>query len=158
MLRVMDINPIAGAIITYFHPVMMWVLFGLTLYALYSGMKSRKLYTAKGEEKKQLVKGKFRNKHYIMGAWVLSLMILGNVGGMVVTYLNNEKLFVDAHLIAGLGMTCLIAIAASLVPFMQTGNKIARDTHFALNILILGLFGWQAITGMEIVQRIMEQS
>ncbi|NJN23458.1 MAG: DUF4079 domain-containing protein, partial [Acaryochloridaceae cyanobacterium RL_2_7] len=115
----MDINPIAGAVITYFHPVMMWVLFGLTLYALYSGMKSRQLYSAQGEEKKQLVKGKFRNKHYIMGAWVLSLMVLGNTGGMVVTYLNNQKLFVDAHLIAGLGMTSLIAIAASLVPFMQ---------------------------------------
>ena len=144
-------------VITYFHPVMMWVLFGMTLYALYSGMKSRKLNTAKGEERKTLIKGRFRNKHFIMGAWVLSLMVLGNTGGMAVTYYNNHKLFVDAHLIAGLGMTTLIAIAASLVPFMQKGNKIARDTHFALNVVILALFGWQAITGMEIVQKIMDQ-
>ena len=154
----MTVNALTHAVITYFHPVMMWVLFGLTLYALYSGMKSRKLYTAQGEEKKALIKGKFRNKHFIMGAWVLSLMVLGNTGGIAVTYLNNHKLFVGPHLIAGLGMTTLIAIAASLVPFMQKGSKFARDTHMVLNIVILGLFGWQAITGMEIVQKIMNQS
>ncbi|MEM9138017.1 MAG: DUF4079 domain-containing protein [Cyanobacteria bacterium P01_F01_bin.42] len=147
---------IHGAI-TYSHPVLMWVLFGMTIHALYSGMKSRRLYVAKGEERKKLNKGKFRKKHFVMGAWVLSLMVLGNTQGMAVTYFNNHKLFFDAHLIAGLAMTTLIAIAASLVPFMQTGNKMARNAHIALNLVILGLFGWQAITGMEIVQKIMDQ-
>lgn len=154
----MDVNAFPRVIITYFHPVMMWVLFGLTVYALYSGMKSRKLYTAKGDEKKKLIKGQFRSKHFAIGAWVLSLMVFGNMGGIGVTYLNNQKLFVGPHLIVGLGMTSLIAIAASLVPWMQKGNKLARDMHFALNILILGLFSWQAFTGMEIVQKIMNQS
>ena len=157
MFRPMDVNALTRAVITYFHPVMMWALFGLTLYSLYSGMKSRKLYTARGEEKKTLIQGRFRNKHFIIGAWVLSLMVVGNMGGIAVTYWNNQKLFVGPHLIAGLGMTSLIAIAASLVPWMQMGHKMARDTHFALNVMILGLFGWQAITGMQIVQKIMDQ-
>jgi hypothetical protein len=32
---------------------------------------------------------------------------------------------------------------------------LARNTHIALNIGLVGLFGWQALTGMEIVQRIL---
>jgi hypothetical protein len=36
---------------------------------------------------------------------VLALMVVGSIGGMVVTYLNNGKLFIGAHLLAGLGMT-----------------------------------------------------
>ncbi|MCM1982024.1 DUF4079 domain-containing protein [Lyngbya confervoides] len=153
----MDMPALGKAILTYLHPVMMWALLGLTLYALYSGMKSRQIRSATGAEKKALIQGRYRDKHFLLGSLILALMVLGNVGGIAVTYMNNHKLFVGPHLIAGLGMTTLIAIAASLVPLMQKGNRFARNTHIAINIIILGLFGWQAITGMEIVQRIMEQ-
>jgi uncharacterized membrane protein len=54
-------------------------------------------------------------------------------------------------------MTGLIAVSASLSPFMQKGNNWARFTHIALNIVLLGLFGWQAITGMQIVERIISK-
>jgi uncharacterized membrane protein len=54
-------------------------------------------------------------------------------------------------------MTALIAVSASLSPFMQKGNMWARYTHIALNVGLLGLFGWQAITGMQIVQRIVSK-
>jgi hypothetical protein len=37
---------------------------------------------------------------------------------------------------------------------MQKGNELARITHITLNVILLGLFGWQAVTGMDIVQRI----
>jgi hypothetical protein len=40
---------------------------------------------------------------------------------------------------------------------MQKGNDFARYSHITLNIILLGLFGWQAITGMQIVQRIIEK-
>jgi uncharacterized membrane protein len=76
---------------------------------------------------------------------------------MAVTYINNGKLFVGPHLLAGLGMVGLIAIAAALVPLMQKGNELARITHITLNVVILGLFGWQAVTGMDIVQRILSK-
>ena len=75
---------------------------------------------------------------------------------MAVTYINNGKLFFGPHLLAGLGMTGLIAVSASLVPFMQKGNDTARLTHISLNVILVGLFGWQAVTGMQIVQRILE--
>jgi uncharacterized membrane protein len=84
-------------------------------------------------------------------------MVLGNIGGMAITYINNGKLFVGPHLLAGLGMTSLIAVSASLVPLMQKGNSLARTTHVSLNIVLLGLFGWQAVTGMQIVQKIVDK-
>lgn len=64
---------------------------------------------------------------------------------------------VGPHLLAGLGMTGLIAVAASLSPYMQKGQNWARYTHIVLNLALLGLFGWQAVTGMDIVQRIISK-
>jgi uncharacterized membrane protein len=54
-------------------------------------------------------------------------------------------------------MLALISISAALVPLMQKGNEFARFTHITLNVVILGLFGWQAFTGMDIVQRILSK-
>ena len=39
---------------------------------------------------------------------------------------------------------------------MQKGNDAARYTHITLNMVLVGLFGWQAVTGVQIVQRILE--
>jgi len=139
------------------HPLTMWGLLGLTIYAAYSGFKWRKIRSADKEEKKELIKKDFRTKHHYAGSILLALMVVGTVGGMGVTYLNNGKLFVGPHLLVGLGMISLIAIAAALVPLMQKGNELARYSHITLNLLLLGLFGWQAITGMDIVQRIISR-
>jgi MFS family permease len=142
--------------LNFIHPLMMWFLLGLTIYALYLGIQSRRTRKASGDEKKELVKGKFSVKHHQLGSIILALMVLGTIGGMAVTYLNNGKLFVGPHLLTGLGMTGLIAIAAALVPFMQRGSEAARATHIMINVVLVGLFGWQAVTGMQIVQRILE--
>ncbi|MEM6423602.1 MAG: DUF4079 domain-containing protein [Cyanobacteria bacterium P01_H01_bin.119] len=150
----MDLDTLK-AYLNFFHPVMMWVLLALTVYALYSGIQVRRIRYADKETKKKLVKGKFSLRHHQMGSAVLAFMVLGNLGGMAVTYINNGKLFFGPHLLAGLGMTGLIAVSASLVPFMQKGNETARLTHISLNVIVTGLFGWQAVTGMQIMQRIL---
>ena len=139
------------------HPLTMWVLFGLAMYALYSGFQSRRTRTADKEVRKELVKKKFTAKHHQVGSILLALVVLGNMGGLAVTYINNGKLFVGPHLIAGLGMVAILAISTSLVPYMQKGNEAARYSHISLNIAMLGIFGWQAITGMQILQRIIEK-
>ncbi len=139
----------------FFHPILMWVLLGLSIYAFYLGSQSRKLRKADKEVRKELIGKRFTERHFRIGSIVLALMVTGTVGGMAVTYINNGKLFVGSHLIAGLGMTMMIAISASLVPFMQKGNHLARITHISLNIFLLGLFGWQAFSGMDIVTRIL---
>jgi hypothetical protein len=141
----------------FVHPVIMWALFALTCYALYLGIKVRRTRAAEGEEKKALIKGKYNVKHYQVGSLVLALMVIGSIAGMAVTYINNGKLFVGPHLLAGLGMTGLIAVSAALSPLMQKGADWARYTHIFLNVAILGLFGWQALTGVEIVQRIISK-
>jgi len=154
----MSISPEIKFYLQFFHPLMMWVLLGLATYAMYLGIQSRRVRYAEGEEKKALIKGKFAVRHYQLGSLILALMVLGTISGMAVTYLNNGKLFVGPHLLAGLGMTGLIAIAAALSPLMQKGLDWARYTHIALNIVILGLFGWQAVTGMQIIQKILEKA
>lgn len=139
------------------HPIMMWVLFAATVYALYLGIQIRRTRSAEGEAKKELIKRRFNIRHHQIGAALLTFMVLGSLGGMAITYINNGKLFVGPHLLVGLGMTGLIATSASLTPFMQKGNDWARYAHISLNLVLVGLFAWQAVTGMQIVQRIVER-
>lgn len=139
------------------HPILMWILLGLTVYALYLGIQIRRTRSADKETRKELIKQNFGAKHHKVGSVLLSFMVLGTLGGMAVTYINNGKLFVGPHLLTGLGMTGIIASSAALVPYMQKGNDLARYTHISLNIILLGLFGWQAVSGMQIVQRIIEK-
>lgn len=139
------------------HPLLMWFLFGLSIYALYLGIKSKKTRLADKEERKELIQGKYNIRHHKIAALLLALMVLGNFGGMAVTYINNGKLFVGPHLLVGIGMTILIVISASLVPLMQKDNWIARKAHVGLNMLLVTLFGWQILSGMEIVQKIISK-
>ena len=139
------------------HPLTMWVLLGLGMYAAYSGFQSRRTRTADKEIRKELIKKKFTVKHHQVGSILLAFVILGNMGGMAVTYINNGKLFVGHHLIAGLAMVAVLGLSTALVPYMQKGNETARLSHISLNIVMLGIFGWQAVTGMQILQRILER-
>lgn len=142
--------------LNFIHPLLMWSLLALSLYAAYLGFKWRKTRLSEGDAKKELLKGKFNVRHYQFGSVLLALMVLGTIGGMAVTYINNGKLFFGPHLLVGLGMTGLIATSAALSPFMQKGNETARYTHITLNMILVGLFGWQAVTGVQIIQRILE--
>lgn len=139
------------------HPLLMWVLLALSIYALYLGIQVRRTRSAEGDARKELIKGKFNLKHYQVGSILLALMVLGTIGAMGVTYINNGKLFVGPHLLVGLGMTGLISMAAALSPYMQKGQDWARYTHIVLNVAMLGLFGWQAFSGVEILQRIISK-
>ncbi|MBD0390056.1 MAG: DUF4079 domain-containing protein [Nostoc sp. C3-bin3] len=144
--------------LNFFHPVMMWALLILSIYAAYLGLQLQRTRNAQGEEKKELVKGRYNVRHYQIGSILLALMVVGAIGGMGVTYINNGKLFVGPHLLAGLGMTGLIAFSAALSPYMQKGANWARATHILLNFTLLGLFAWQAVTGVQIVQRILTKA
>ncbi len=141
----------------FFHPMLMWATFALAFYALYLGVQVRRLRTGavKDEAKKKLIQGKVKQKHFQMGSLFMVLIVLGTFGGMAVTYLNNGKLFVGPHLLAGLGMTSLLVISSSLSPLMLEGKNWARNIHVLSNIVMLGIFGWQAATGVEIVQKIL---
>jgi nitrate reductase gamma subunit len=141
--------------LNFLHPLLMWVLLGLSGYALVLGVKAKKTRTtADAEERKELIKGRFGQRHFQIGSLVLAVIVLGSFGGMAVTYLNNGKLFVGPHLLVGIAMVSLIAVAASLSPLMQKGNLIARKAHVGLNMTVMTLFLWQALTGMQILNKI----
>ena len=140
--------------LNFVHPLPEWGLLAMGGWALYLGIKAKKTRTGTPEQRKELVKGKFAQRHYLWGSILLAVMTVGTLGGMAVTYLNNGKLFVGPHLLVGLAMTGMIAVAASLSPLMQRGNVIARKAHVGLNMGTLTLFLWQAVSGMEIVNKI----
>lgn len=142
--------------LSFFHPITMWILLVVALYVMYLGVQVRRTRLAEGESKKELVKGRFAIRHHQIGSILLALMVMGAIGGIMVTYLNNGKIVIGPHLFAGLGMVGLISTSVALVPFMQKHNWV-RSIHVSLNLILLGLFGWQAVTGVQIVQKILSQ-
>lgn len=108
------------------------------------------------EERKKLVKGSFRDRHFNAGSILLGLGVTESVGGALNTYLRTGKLFPGPHLFAGAAITVLWAAAAALVPAMQKGNETARSLHIALNTINVLLFVWQIPTGLEIVGKVFE--
>lgn len=141
----------------FVHPIVQTVLFGVVLYTLYLGIKIRQTRTAQGEEKKELVKGRFAIRHHQISSVVLALVVISAFSAMAVTYINSGKLFLGPHLIVGLTTAALLVTSASLVPFMQRGNLWARNSHITLNIGVVALFGWQLVTGLQIVQKILNR-
>ncbi|PLS68706.1 MAG: DUF4079 domain-containing protein [Cyanobacteria bacterium M5B4] len=148
-------------VLTFIHPTLMWATLALALYAGYLGVQVKRLRTAKAEERKAIQEEAgstlkaLKDKHFSMGSLLLIGLVMGSIGGMAVTYINNGKLFVGPHLIAGLGVAGLGALSAGLAPLMQQGKEWARVTHISLNTILVGIFLWQATTGVEIVQRIL---
>ena len=141
----------------FIHPLIGWILFATTIYTLYLGLKVRQTRNIKGKAKQELIKGRYNLRHYKIASLLLAFITLNAFLAMAVTYINTGKIFFGSHLIVGLIVTSLIVISASLSPFMQRGNVLARNIHLALGISILGLFGWQAITGTQVVQNIISK-
>ncbi|MEH2254104.1 DUF4079 domain-containing protein [Nostoc sp.] len=154
----LELSPSVKYWLNFIHPVLMWALLALSIYAAYLGLQVQRTRNARGEEKKELIKGRYNVRHYQMGSILLAFMVAGAIAAMAVTYINNGKLFFGSHLLAGLGMMSLIAFSAALSPYMQKGANWARATHILLNFILLGLFAWQAVTGVQIVQRILTQA
>ena len=142
--------------LNFLHPLLMLGLLALSSYGMLLGIKAKKTRTADAETRKQLIKGQFAKRHFQIGSLILAITVLGTFGGMAVTYLNNGKLFVGPHLLVGIGMTCLIALAVSLTSLMQQGNLIARKVHVGLNMSVMTLFLWQAFSGLQILNKIWE--
>ncbi|KAF8379775.1 hypothetical protein HHK36_029224 [Tetracentron sinense] len=108
------------------------------------------------EERKALLKGSYRDRHFNAGSILLGFGVFEAIGGGLNTWFRTGKLFPGPHLFAGAAITVLWAAAASLVPAMQKGNETARNLHIALNGLNVLLFVWQIPTGIDIVFKVFE--
>ncbi|KAH7578090.1 hypothetical protein ACOSQ2_000790 [Xanthoceras sorbifolium] len=108
------------------------------------------------EERKELLKGSYRDRHFNAGSILLGFGVFEAIGGGVNTWFRTGKLFPGPHLFAGAAITALWAVAAALVPAMQKGSETARNLHIALNTLNVLLFIWQIPTGIDIVFKVFE--
>jgi hypothetical protein len=95
------------------------------------------------QERKDLVAGGYRDKHFWWGAVLLGGGVFFAIEGAFNTWFRTGKLFPGPHLFAGAGIVALWALAAALVPAMQKGDNNARNAHIALNAVNLALFAWQ---------------
>ncbi|GJQ12190.1 hypothetical protein GpartN1_g3981.t1 [Galdieria partita] len=137
------------------HPFVMLGVLGTSLYTFYLGYQSRRIREADSETKKQLVKGRFGQRHYQTSAILLAVLTFFTFEGMANTFTRTGKLFPGPHLYAGLGSVTVMSIMASLAPFMQQGKTTARNIHFALAFVVVGLIGSQLQSGYHILARLL---
>lgn len=109
-------------------------------------------------ERKSLLAGNVKDKHWLTGSILLSAGVSVSILGAFNTYMRTGRLFPGPHLYAGMGVTILWALAAAMVPEMQKGNEAARVAHIGFNVLNVSLFAWQVLTGFEIVLKVWEKT
>ena len=146
-----DISILIKYLITFLHPVIMTLVIAGTFYAAYFGVQIKRIRNAEGEKRKEMVKAKYNQKHFQIASILLSLWVLGSILGMAATYYLYNKLFVSPHLIGGLGIIAIAAVAGSLAPWLQRRKDWARIVHTILAFLLLGFSISQVVTGFDIV-------
>lgn len=108
--------------------------------------------------RKELAAAGPRDKHFSQGALLAFLGTSFAIEGPLNTYARAGKLFPGPHLYAGAGLVVCWALAAACVPSMQKGNDTARSVHIGANVLGMGLFGWQVVSGIPILQKVWEKT
>jgi hypothetical protein len=179
-----ELGLLEGRSAALIHPIVMAGLFFATGYAGYLGYQWKQIrvigeeikemkksqpalaegaapvinpeIAAKEAERKQLISFNPKDKHAFMGSLLLAAGTGIAIEGCVNTFIRTGKLFPGPHLFVGAAMVSLWALAAALVPEMQKGNQLARDTHIALNCVNLAFFAWQLPTGFEIVLKVFQ--
>ncbi|MFB2893368.1 DUF4079 domain-containing protein [Aerosakkonemataceae cyanobacterium BLCC-F50] len=145
---------ILKSLIAFSHPLLMLGTLAGAFYALYLGWQVRRTRTADKDVKKELIKGKFNQRHFQFASILLALWIVGGIGGMAATYTLFHKLFVSPHLLLGLSSIAVVAIAAAFAPLMQQGQEWARIAHITIATTMIGLVLAQTYTGLQIVQKL----
>lgn len=152
-----EFSPIVESLIAFTHPILMLGALAGALYALYLGVLARRTRNTDAETRKQLIKGKYSQKHFQVGSILLAIWVIGSVGGIAATYVLYHKLFFSSHLIVGLSTICFAAFAAAFAPLMQQGKEWARLLHITFTSLVLGCFLAQTYTGLQIVQKMLRE-
>lgn len=152
-----EFSPFLKALIAFAHPILMLTALVGAFYALFLGVAVRRTRTAPAEARRELIKGKFNQRHFQLGSLLLAVWVVGGVGGMGATYWLYHKLFVSSHLIIGLSTLCLVVLAATFAPLMQQGKEWARVAHIACTTTLIGLILAQTVTGLQIVQKMLSE-
>lgn len=146
-----DLPILTKYLVAAVHPVIMILVIVGTFYAAYFGIQIRRSRNAEKETKKEMMKAKYNQKHFQIASTLLAAWVVGSILGMAATYYLYNKLFVSPHLIGGLGIIAIAAVAGSLAPWLQRGKKWARTLHVVLAVLLVGFSISQIVTGFDIV-------
>ena len=146
-----DLLIITKYLVAAIHPVIMILVIIGTFYAAYFGMQIRRTRNAQGGKRKEMIKTRYNQKHFQTASILLSAWILGSILGMTAIYYLYNQLFVSPHLIGGLGIIAIAAVASSLTPWLQRGKKWSRTVHIVLAVVLVGVSVSQVVTGFEIV-------
>mmetsp|Transcript_10468 Transcript_10468/g.15981 ORF Transcript_10468/g.15981 Transcript_10468/m.15981 type:complete len:372 (+) Transcript_10468:1023-2138(+) len=109
-------------------------------------------------ERKELIAKGPRDQHFKSGSLLAFLGTFFAIEGPLNTYARAGKLFPGPHLYAGAACVVLWSAAFATVPSMQKGNDTARSIHIASNTIGLGLFGWQVVSGIPILLKVIEKT
>ncbi|MGA7935720.1 MAG: DUF4079 domain-containing protein [Kovacikia sp.] len=145
------------SLLAFSHPATMLGALIATFYALYLGVLVRRTRNADAETRKQLIKQKYNQRHFQLGAILLAVWVIGAVGGLSATYLLYHKLFVGPHLIVGLMTICFVVLAVAFVPLMLQGKEWARMLHITCTSLVVACFLAQTFTGLQIVPKLVKE-
>ena len=159
------------------HPVLEFLLYGVSVAAALQGIKWRSVRTlleqinslkAAGgaedeikrlqEKRSVLMQGGHRDKHVSLGSVILGTGVFLSMEGGLSTYWRTGELFFGDHLIYGMALTAFWCVSYALTPGMQSGNIAAKNAHFALNAIGMLFFTYQIGTGLEITGNVIAQT
>lgn len=125
---------------------------------LKQALPTQKLISDLTTERKELSKAAPRDQHFSQGALLAFLGTAFAIEGPLNTYARAGKLFPGPHVYAGAGLVVCWALAVACVPSMQKGSDVGRQVHIGANVLGMGLFGWQVVSGIPILQKVWEKT
>lgn len=152
-----DISILMKYLIIFLHPVIMTLVTVATFYAAYFGVQVKRIRHAEEEKRKEMVKAKYNQKHFQVASILLFVWVWGSLLGMGATYYLYHKLFVSPHLIGGLAMMAIAAVAGSLAPWLQRKKEWARIVHIILAFFLVGFSISQVVTGFDIVLIVLDE-
>ena len=157
------------------HPIVMAVLYFLSIGAAWQGYKWRSVRVIGDEikvlkdmnsntmdqsmvgmistlqsKRSSLIASNPKDKHTVMGSILLGTGVFFSLEGGLSTYWRVGELFPGDHMFAGMGLTSIWAISYAITPMMAKGNVFYKNLHLLINVIGLGLFTWQVGTGLEI--------
>ena len=74
------------------------------------------------------------------------------------TYARAGKLFPGPHGYVGCALAVFWGLAVATIPAMQKGSDTARTIHIGANLTGLGFFGWQVVSGIPILLKVIEKT
>ena len=118
-----DLPILSKYLVATIHPVLIILVTLGTFYAAYFGIQIRCSRSVEKEKRKKMMKAKHNLKHFQIASVLLAAWVVGSVLGMAATYYLYNQLFFSPHLIGGLGIIAVAAVAGALTPWLQRGKN-----------------------------------